>query len=171
MNLTEGIQRVRFRNGFERAELMTTVDVELNGSDVDAVCAAIRQAKQTSDFAVFSLHTHEPGNYASRPPDFMRTLAHRAIEAGTDAVHGHGPHRLRGIEIHCGKPIFYSLGNFFFMENTSIRCRGRRTRRPVWTNPGRPPNSSSTSGSPGCSRRTAGTRASSRTASHVAADR
>ena len=30
---------------------------------------------------------------------------------------GHGPHQLRGIEIYKGKPIYYSLGNFFFMEN------------------------------------------------------
>ena len=30
----------------------------------------------------------------------------------------HGPHQLRGIEIHKGRPIFYSLGNFFFMVST-----------------------------------------------------
>jgi len=29
-----------------------------------------------------------------------------------DAVLGHGPHVLRGVEIYKGKPIFYSLGNF-----------------------------------------------------------
>jgi poly-gamma-glutamate synthesis protein (capsule biosynthesis protein) len=38
------------------------------------------------------------------------------IEAGCDAVIGHGPHRLRGIEVHEGKPIFYSLGNFIFQN-------------------------------------------------------
>jgi poly-gamma-glutamate synthesis protein (capsule biosynthesis protein) len=29
-----------------------------------------------------------------------------------------GPHLLRGIEIYKGKPIFYSLGNFFFQYET-----------------------------------------------------
>lgn len=96
----------------------TVIDTELHPEDVAAVCGAIRGAKQSSEFVIFSLHTHEPSNSSTRPPDFMRTLAHRAIEAGADVVHGHGPHRLRGLEIYRSKPIFYSLGNFFFMENT-----------------------------------------------------
>ena len=32
---------------------------------------------------------------------------------------GHGPHFLRGIEIYKGRPIFYSLGNFIF-QNESV---------------------------------------------------
>ena len=78
----------------------------------------IRQGKQTSDFSVVSMHTHEPGNYSDMPPDFLPAFARQAIDSGADAVIGHGPHRLRGIEIYRNKPIFYSLGNFFFMENT-----------------------------------------------------
>jgi poly-gamma-glutamate synthesis protein (capsule biosynthesis protein) len=31
-------------------------------------------------------------------------------------VIGHGPHRLRGIEVYDGRPIFYSLGNFIFQN-------------------------------------------------------
>jgi hypothetical protein len=34
------------------------------------------------------------------------------IDAGADAVIGHGPHVLRGIEFYRNKPIVYSLGNF-----------------------------------------------------------
>jgi hypothetical protein len=34
------------------------------------------------------------------------------LDAGADAVVGHGPHVLRGVEFYQGKPIFYSLGNF-----------------------------------------------------------
>jgi poly-gamma-glutamate capsule biosynthesis protein CapA/YwtB (metallophosphatase superfamily) len=79
---------------------------------------AVRQGKQTSDFTIASVHTHEPGNYSQEPPDFLPALARAAIEDGADAVVGHGPHQLRGIEIHRGRPIFYSLGNFVFMENT-----------------------------------------------------
>ena len=30
-----------------------------------------------------------------------------------DLAVDHGPHRLRGLELYKGKPIFYSLGNFF----------------------------------------------------------
>lgn len=90
----------------------------LHADDRDAVLRNIRQAKQASDSAIFSLHTHEPGNGFSYPPAFMLELARAAVDNGADAVVGHGPHRLRGIEIYRGRPLFYSLGNFFFTANT-----------------------------------------------------
>jgi poly-gamma-glutamate synthesis protein (capsule biosynthesis protein) len=34
---------------------------------------------------------------------------------------GHGPHVLRGIEVYKGKPIFYSLANFIFQNETVLR--------------------------------------------------
>jgi hypothetical protein len=34
------------------------------------------------------------------------------VDAGADAVVGHGPHVLRGMEFYRGKLIAYSLGNF-----------------------------------------------------------
>ena len=49
---------------------------------------------------------------------FLETFARRAVDAGADAVIGHGPHELRGIEIYKGVPIFYSLGNFLFETET-----------------------------------------------------
>jgi poly-gamma-glutamate synthesis protein (capsule biosynthesis protein) len=33
----------------------------------------------------------------------------------------HGPHEMRGIEIHAGAPIFYSLGDFVFQPEQSQR--------------------------------------------------
>ncbi|MFF0159145.1 CapA family protein [Streptomyces sp. NPDC005263] len=99
-----------------------TDDVEfrflVHESDRRAVLHAVRQAKQTSDFTIATMHTHEPGNYSQEPPDFLPLIAREAIDNGADAFLGHGPHQLRGIEVYQGRPIFYSLGNFFFMENT-----------------------------------------------------
>ena len=46
------------------------------------------------------------------------TFAHAAIDAGADIWLGHGPHVLRGIEIYNDKPIFYSLSNFIFQNET-----------------------------------------------------
>ncbi|HEV2608723.1 MAG TPA: CapA family protein [Noviherbaspirillum sp.] len=92
--------------------------VSMHENDLMEILRNIRQGKQTSDFSVVTMHTHEPGNYSDVPPDFLPVLARQAIDNGADAFIGHGPHRLRGIEIYKKKPIFYSLGNFFFMENT-----------------------------------------------------
>jgi len=44
--------------------------------------------------------------------DYQRPLARRLVEAGADAVIGHHPHVLHGVEIVCGRPVIYSLGNF-----------------------------------------------------------
>jgi hypothetical protein len=46
------------------------------------------------------------------PRGDLRAWARAVIDAGADAVVGHGPHVLRGIEFYRGKPIVYSLGNF-----------------------------------------------------------
>lgn len=40
------------------------------------------------------------------------------IDAGADIFVGHGSHFPLGIEIYKGKPVFYSLGNFIFQNET-----------------------------------------------------
>ncbi|MEV6638532.1 CapA family protein [Amycolatopsis sp. NPDC051371] len=94
------------------------VEYTMHDGDRRAVLRSVRQAKQTSDFTIAAVHTHEPGNRSRTAPEFLRTLAREAIDDGADLVAGHGPHQLRGIELHRGRPVFHSLGNFVFMENT-----------------------------------------------------
>jgi poly-gamma-glutamate capsule biosynthesis protein CapA/YwtB (metallophosphatase superfamily) len=91
---------------------------ELSDGDAQANGFAVRQGRQNSQFAVYSLHNHEPGNDSDVPADFATRIAHQVIDAGADAYVGHGPHIIRGIEIYKGKPIFYSLGNFAMMNNS-----------------------------------------------------
>ena len=100
-----------------RSSNLPGFDYEMNPADLEQVLKSIRQAKENSDFLIASIHAHEPGNWSDDPADFLPTFAHAAIDNGADMLVGHGPHRLRGIEIYKGKPIFYSLGNFFFEEN------------------------------------------------------
>ena len=90
---------------------------KMNPGDLHGFLMAIRQAKENSDFVIATIHAHDPGNWSQQPPDFLPRLAHDAINAGADEFIGHGPHQLRGIEIYRGKPIFYSLGNFFFQSS------------------------------------------------------
>jgi hypothetical protein len=42
----------------------------------------------------------------------LRTFSRVVIDAGADAVLGHGPHVLRGMEVYNDRLIVYSLGNF-----------------------------------------------------------
>ena len=51
---------------------------------------------------------------------FRAGLRAPAIDAGADIFVGHGSHTPLGIEIYKGKPIFYSVGNLIF-QNESVR--------------------------------------------------
>jgi hypothetical protein len=97
---------------------------EMDPGDFHAVIDSVREARQHANFVLFSIHAHEITPYANpsqgddndtaRPASFEPIVFHAAIDAGADAVVRNGPHVLGGIEIYKGKPIFYSLGSFFF---------------------------------------------------------
>jgi poly-gamma-glutamate synthesis protein (capsule biosynthesis protein) len=55
---------------------------------------------------------------------YMIDIAHAAIDAGADAVVGHGPHYSLPVEIYKGKPIFYGLGSFSFHTGHGGRKHG-----------------------------------------------
>ena len=78
----------------------------------------VRDARRMSDWVVVSFHCHERGVTREDPPDFLITFARACIDEGADAFVGHGPHFLKGVEIYEGKPIFYSLGNYIFQNDT-----------------------------------------------------
>ena len=102
------------------------VHTEMNTSDQSGIEKWIRGAQKQSDWVVYGVHCHESGNTGDfhglsriSPPQFLVDFARWTIDQGCDMFVGHGPHFLRGIEIYKGKPIFYSLGNFIF-QNESV---------------------------------------------------
>ena len=101
----------------ERAERQTTP----HAGDLAQVAASVRSGRDLSDLLIVSIHAHEAGAAVDVPAHFLPTFAHAMIDAGADAVVGHGPHVLRAIEIYKGKPIFYSLGDFLFENETVER--------------------------------------------------
>jgi poly-gamma-glutamate synthesis protein (capsule biosynthesis protein) len=105
-----------FGLNFQAGDKPVRYSFEMNDSDLREILKSIRQGKENSNFLIATIHAHDPDNYSDEPADFLPKLAHEAIDAGADAFIGHGPHQLRAIEIYKGKPIFYSLGNFFFHQ-------------------------------------------------------
>lgn len=61
---------------------------------------------------------HWSNELVTVPDENQVTLAHLAIDEGTDVVVGHHPHVVQGIDEYKGKIIAYSLGNFCFGGNT-----------------------------------------------------
>ena len=88
----------------------------------------IREARRQADWLVVSVHCHEFGGASlltassraelQETADFVTRFAHQAIDEGADVFVGHGSHFPMGIEIYQGKPIFYSVGNFIFQNET-----------------------------------------------------
>ncbi|VTU22321.1 Bacterial capsule synthesis protein PGA_cap [Variovorax sp. PBS-H4] len=82
--------------------------------DLSDLVESVRAAKREADWVVASLHSHEYDERPDRPAAFAVQACTQAIEAGADAVIGHGAHGVRGIQIHRGRPIFYGVGAFVF---------------------------------------------------------
>jgi poly-gamma-glutamate capsule biosynthesis protein CapA/YwtB (metallophosphatase superfamily) len=99
--------------------------------DLDRTRAVVDSVGRMVDVVVVTFHGGGEGIGAGTTPDSMEYLgreprgdlrrwARAAIEAGADAVVGHGPHVLRGVEFHRGRPIAYSLGNFLTYRGFSL---------------------------------------------------
>lgn len=89
----------------------------LSPGEIERIKQEIDNARQNADFVIVTAHHHE-GRSGDRhsvlPPEFLEEAAHAWIDAGADLFLGHGPHRIRPMEIYKGKPVIYSPGNFFF---------------------------------------------------------
>lgn len=72
----------------------------------------LASARAQAEVVIVSFHWGEEKQ--NKANAFQQLLARAAIDAGADAVIGHHPHVLQGIEIYKGRPIFYSLGNFVY---------------------------------------------------------
>lgn len=99
----------------------TGVRTEPLAEDLEAMAKVVSNADRQADYVIVSSHTHEGGATRHMPPEFFITFAHRMVESGADMVVVSGPHVLRGIEIYRNRPIFYSLGDFIFQNETLLR--------------------------------------------------
>ena len=73
---------------------------------------SIREAAENADFVVALPHWGV--EHSTELEAEQVESAHAYIDAGADAVIGAHPHILQGLEYYEGKPIMYSLGNFWF---------------------------------------------------------
>jgi poly-gamma-glutamate synthesis protein (capsule biosynthesis protein) len=105
-----------------------SIETKANERDLQDNLRWIREARRQADWLVVSVHCHEFGGASllsagsraelEETADFVTRFAHQAIDEGADVFVGHGSHFPMGIEIYQGKPIFYSVGNFIFQNET-----------------------------------------------------
>ncbi|WP_427172523.1 CapA family protein [Arthrobacter sp. 92] len=70
----------------------------------------VRHTKAMVDILVVSAHWGP--NWGAEVPPAHQALGRALVEAGADVVFGHSAHIFRGVEIHQGRPIIYSAGDF-----------------------------------------------------------
>ena len=101
----------------------TTYPYAYNLLDIERSAAVVDSMRPLVDLLLVTFHGGTEGVRALRtsevaeslgrePRGDLRRWARAVIDAGADAVIGHGPHVLRGMEFYRGRLIAYSLGNF-----------------------------------------------------------
>ena len=91
--------------------------------DIARSAAVVDSVRRLTDLLIVTFHGGAEGagalhvaeaaeSLSNEPRGDLRRWARAVIDAGADAVVGHGPHVLRGIEYYRRRPIAYSLGNF-----------------------------------------------------------
>lgn len=108
-------QQVRLLAQTVRRGAQTRTITTVNASDEARILREIRNASAQADYVVVTGHTHQS---TVVPPAWLQEWARQCLDAGATAYVMQGPHLLRGIEIYKGKPIFYSLANFVFQNET-----------------------------------------------------
>ena len=109
----------------------TTYPHAYNLLDLPRSIAIVDSVRPLVDILVVTFHGGAEGTAAVRtgkgaeflgkePRGNLRRWARAVIDAGADAVVGHGPHVLRGVEFDRERPVFYSLGNFLTYKGFNL---------------------------------------------------
>lgn len=84
--------------------------------DTELFLEAIQKADTNADFVIAVVHWGT--EYSFDLEDVQLTTGKEYLDAGADAIIGGHSHCLQGMEFYNGKPIIYSLGNYWFNGKT-----------------------------------------------------
>jgi hypothetical protein len=109
----------------------TTYPFAYNLLNIERSASVVDSLRPQVDLLIVTFHGGTEGVRALRtgaaaeslgvePRGDLRRWARAVIDAGADAVVGHGPHVLRGMEFYRGRLIAYSLGNFLTYRGFNI---------------------------------------------------
>lgn len=84
--------------------------------DTDLFVQVIKEARNHADFVL--AYVHWGTEYSDVLEDVQLATGREYLDAGADVVIGAHSHCLQGMEYYDGKPIIYSLGNYWFNSKT-----------------------------------------------------
>lgn len=84
--------------------------------DTELFLDVIREADANADIVLACVHWGT--EYSTVLEEAQLTTGKQYLDAGADAIIGSHSHCLQGMEFYDGKPVIYSLGNFWFNRKT-----------------------------------------------------
>lgn len=116
---TPGVATIKAHTGYSpgrRALEMPGAAPEIHTwadpSELAEMQSDIAAAKAEADFVILACHWGVSSQ--EEITAYQREIAGAAVAAGAGLVYGTHPHKIQGIEVLDGVPVFYSLGNFAF---------------------------------------------------------
>lgn len=131
-NLQEAMKPVYFLTNGRKIAIVSATQIErstnytkeatdetagvLKTLNPDKFLSVIEKAKLSSDYVIVFVHwgTENTNHYGSDQVE----LGQKFIEAGADVIIGGHTHCLQGFDFYSGKPIIYSLGNYWFNDRS-----------------------------------------------------
>jgi poly-gamma-glutamate capsule biosynthesis protein CapA/YwtB (metallophosphatase superfamily) len=122
LSLAVGRQAIHIVNISEGEDLTASAGGPgVFGWDVPRAAAIVERLKAGGGLVIVIAHAGL--EYVPFPPPYVISAFRAMVDAGADCVIGHHPHVPQGIESWRGRPIFYSLGNFAFYQQTDLLHR------------------------------------------------
>ncbi|MBW8352149.1 CapA family protein [Bacillus sp. IITD106] len=81
----------------------------------------VKKYKRKDNLVIVNMHWGI--EYMETPAFYQTKFGHAALDAGADIIIGHHPHRLQSIENYNGKYIVYSMGDYAFGADPTLKSR------------------------------------------------
>ncbi|MBU8568560.1 CapA family protein [Virgibacillus pantothenticus] len=81
----------------------------------------VQKYKKEDNLVIVNMHWGI--EYMEIPATYQTKFGHATIDAGADIIIGHHPHRLQSVEKYNGKYIIYSMGDYAFGADPTLKSR------------------------------------------------
>lgn len=90
-------------------------------SYLDNIIRDVKKYKRKDNLVIVNMHWGI--EYMETPAFYQTKFGRAALDAGADIIIGHHPHRLQSIEKYNGKYIIYSMGDYAFGADPTLKSR------------------------------------------------
>ncbi len=90
-------------------------------SYLENIIRDVKKYKRKDNLVIVNMHWGI--EYMETPAFYQTKFGHAALDAGADIIIGHHPHRLQSVEKYNGKYIIYSMGDYAFGADPTLKSR------------------------------------------------